>query len=273
MKNIPAEAKFINWLKGDYKYSFIFPNYYFLKRWLRSLLEVMPPSLWMNGPLASIRQRLASLGWQKNTNYPSQGGQDRVVAELVYPNLKGGVFLEVGANDGIKFSNCFYLEKNLGWSGICVEPNPPMVEKLKLNRSAKIQACCVGPSHSTVEFPIESDNEKSLFIGLGKNAQKLIAVPQVPLKDLIEALNYPNPHFLSLDIEGGEYATLEALFHQAAKDSQLYPGCIAVEENIGPSKLDELLFTAGYKLIGRFWPDRVYWMPWIVEKLRKPIAS
>jgi FkbM family methyltransferase len=262
MKSIPAEANVSSFINPDNHQ--VYPNYYFLKRWLRNILEILPSALWLQGPFANIRQRLASLGWDEKNGYFGQGGQDRVVAELVYPNLKGGVFLEVGANDGIKFSNCYYLEKNLGWSGICVEPNPPIVEKLKTNRRAKIHACCVGSSDAIVDFPVEEDSEKSLFIGVGEASPKSISIPQVPLTRIIRELNFPNPHFLSLDIEGGEYAALKSLFLDAEANFELLPGCISVEENVNPGELDELMFSVGYQLIGRFWPDRIYWMPKIV---------
>ncbi|KAB7507993.1 hypothetical protein Anas_00609, partial [Armadillidium nasatum] len=35
-----------------------------------------------------------------------------------------GTFIEAGAYDGETFSNTLNLEKELGWSGLLIEPNP-----------------------------------------------------------------------------------------------------------------------------------------------------
>lgn len=45
----------------------------------------------------------------------------------------GGVYLEVGANDGVNQSNTMELE-NHGWTGILIEPSPVAFESLTRNR-------------------------------------------------------------------------------------------------------------------------------------------
>ena len=56
---------------------------------------------------------------------------------LKYINYKNGVFIEVGANDGLTQSNTAYFEKNLNWTGLLIEPNNKQFLKCKENR--KIQ--------------------------------------------------------------------------------------------------------------------------------------
>ena len=54
--------------------------------------------------------------------YYSQNYQDYwVYTEL--NNYKNGYFVDIGAANGIFISNTYFLEKNLNWNGICVEPN------------------------------------------------------------------------------------------------------------------------------------------------------
>src|ERR1700761_3065627 len=50
-------------------------------------------------------------------------GQDAWVAECLQFK-KDGYFLDFGAFDGKLTSNTYALEHDLGWRGICVEPNP-----------------------------------------------------------------------------------------------------------------------------------------------------
>lgn len=60
----------------------------------------------------------------------SQYGEDLFVAE--YFEGRTGMFLEIGALDGIKDSNCRKLAE-MGWSGVAIEPNPHLFLKLLKN--------------------------------------------------------------------------------------------------------------------------------------------
>ena len=51
----------------------------------------------------------------------SQFAQDSFVLELL-GHKRGGVFVDVGASDGIWNSNSYLLEGYYGWRGVCVEP-------------------------------------------------------------------------------------------------------------------------------------------------------
>ncbi len=45
--------------------------------------------------------------------------QDQWLIEEVFPGKTDGVFLDIGAGNGVDMSNTYALEQ-LGWSGICV---------------------------------------------------------------------------------------------------------------------------------------------------------
>lgn len=62
----------------------------------------------------------------------SQHGDDHIAWQLL-GKLKKGIVVEVGAFDGIHFSNSYSLE-GIGWKSICIEPNPVMFEYLRKNR-------------------------------------------------------------------------------------------------------------------------------------------
>lgn len=53
--------------------------------------------------------------------YKSQYSQDKFLNENFFKNKKNGVFIDIGAHDGITMSNSFFYEKQLGWDGLCVE--------------------------------------------------------------------------------------------------------------------------------------------------------
>jgi len=66
--------------------------------------------------------------------FTSQIGQDKWVCKF-FNYKREGFFIDIGANDGIWLSNTYYLEKELGWTGICVEAGITPFESLKRNRS------------------------------------------------------------------------------------------------------------------------------------------
>jgi hypothetical protein len=69
--------------------------------------------------------------------YHSQIGQDKWV-QSVLGNKKNGYFIELGACDGLLYSNTLYFERENNWNGICIEPNDLFFEKLKINRKCNI---------------------------------------------------------------------------------------------------------------------------------------
>src|ERR687897_660512 len=54
--------------------------------------------------------------------YFSQFGEDKwIVNNLPYP--LNGVFVDVGASDGIYGNNTYFFEK-IGWKGLCIDADP-----------------------------------------------------------------------------------------------------------------------------------------------------
>ena len=70
----------------------------------------------------------------------SQARQDDFVVSVL-GGKKGGCWLELGGNHPITISNTYYLEKELGWSGITVEMDPkwhPLYQQYRPNMFAVI---------------------------------------------------------------------------------------------------------------------------------------
>ena len=81
---------------------------------------------------------------------PSQYGQDQAAFELL-GELKHGVFIDIGANDGITFSNSL-LFGEMGWEGICVEPNPITFKELGECRNCHCLNACITDCDGSVDF-------------------------------------------------------------------------------------------------------------------------
>ena len=71
----------------------------------------------------------------RNGPFCSQAGQDRFIAEHLFAKRSGGVFVDIGAHDGVTGSNTLYFEKYLNWAGLCIEAAPAHFDTLAGHRS------------------------------------------------------------------------------------------------------------------------------------------
>jgi len=139
----------------------------------------------------------------------SQTGQDRWVAEEVFNYKLEGYFLDIGAFDGVFLSNTFWLERFLGWSGICVEADPKTFKMLKRNRRCMCLNACVGRSGENIEFLSGQgpySGQSTVTHGDYSSARGgRVSLKSTPLSAILEQANAPQViDYLSLDVEGME---------------------------------------------------------------------
>ncbi|XP_018010977.2 uncharacterized protein LOC108668302 [Hyalella azteca] len=101
----------------------------------------------------------------------SQDGQDKYVKKI-FRDMKGCFFFEVGALTGESLSNTLYLERNLGWTGVLMEPTPVSYHVLKnKNRRSHIMRACLAPDTSNrepvYEFVIHTSMHAFFLIKFG----------------------------------------------------------------------------------------------------------
>jgi len=88
--------------------------------------------------LLSSATLLLSLTANINTKYYAQTNQDKFVNIEFFKNKKNGFFVDIGAHDGTTFSNTYFFEKELEWTGLCFEPLSHRFEELQKNRPLSI---------------------------------------------------------------------------------------------------------------------------------------
>jgi FkbM family methyltransferase len=133
--------------------------------------------------------------------YYSQIKQDQWVINHFGEDYKG-FFIEVGANDGVKFSNTLTLE-NLGWTGICVDASSEYENILTENRlNSQCFISAVSDYNGTCVF-----GNQGLF---GRIQQNNIGLTKcMTMKTLLELTHSPLIiDYVSIDVEGAEMSVL-----------------------------------------------------------------
>jgi len=169
---------------------------------------------------------------QTNMFY-SQIGQDEYYVKNIIDYKTNGYYVDVGAHDGIKLSNTYYLEKNLNWTGICIEANEELHQKLCVNRPKSINVNQLIYSQSDLELRFEMALNKEIVEGNDMLSRisndeinainhdyfteqfiqsKIIKQKTKTLTDVLDEANAPNTiDYCSIDIEGAELACLEGI--------------------------------------------------------------
>jgi FkbM family methyltransferase len=175
----------------------------------------------------------------------SQVQQDLWVLKTL-ENKHGGYFLDVGAYDGIHFSNSYLLEQEYGWVGTLIEANPVNFSAMLKNR----------PDTNNLMYAI-TDNCGSISIsnnGMSSQIKNNIQnnISSITFRELFNRYNnIPQViDYLSLDIEGYESQALS----QFPFDSYICK-TITVEHNLylsGPSNknmIKQILLNNNYILV------------------------
>ncbi|MGF0536960.1 FkbM family methyltransferase [Agrobacterium sp. ES01] len=173
---------------------------------------------------------------------------------------KGGFFVEIGAFDGISLSNTYILEKDFGWNGILVEPNPTHTIPILSRRKASL---CTQPidkvtgTNVTMRFLINTPELSSLSSASQKDMHAAhrrkdyveIEMPSLNVNELLEKNAAPMIiDYMSIDTEGNELDILNSFDFETYKVS-----LFSVEHNFTEDevKIDSILFENGYERVHR----------------------
>ena len=177
-----------------------------------------------------------------------------------------GYFVELGANDGLRQSNTYKLQKEFGWSGLLIEPSPrrfvECIENRDFGNSPDIRCAACVPFDFKDRFveiedadlmsvakglcvpddlAVEHANEGAKFLVDAKMRHSYGALA-LTLTSLLDDVKAPSEFdLLSLDVEGNELAVLKGLDFLKYK-----PKWILVETR--GSELSEYLLSVGYAL-------------------------
>lgn len=190
--------------------------------------------------------------------------QFRAVIDF-FKNKQDGVFIEMGAADGILGSNTYRLERDFGWDGILIEPIKEYCDQIsKYRKASHVFNICIGETEGSVEFT-RIEGYSKLLSGISdqypsehkdrinREVQSMgqkIHVDMVPCKKLITVLKecgVSHIDYLSVDVEGGEMSVLKSL---CMEQHSIRPVLIGCENNYRSSEVNDYLNTFGYVKVG-----------------------
>ena len=183
-----------------------------------------------------------------------------------YLNYRNGIYVELGANDGLFSSNTYHLQKQLNWNGILIEPALDLYFKCKRNRgncNLVLNYACVPFGYkekfvqmvysgamtiskdlqNEIKNPINHALSGAKFIPNYNDLIEFAAEGKTLNKILIEANVKDEIDFLSLDVEGVEIEVLKGI------DFNSYSFKYMLIESRDFENLNTFLIQKNYQLV------------------------
>ena len=197
----------------------------------------------------------------------SQDNQDIYILEQFFPHKRDGVFVDIGAHDGVTISNSLLFEE-IGWSGICVEPLPKIFEQLKQNRKCQcvngvisnkdvdyVSFCAIDGYAEMLSGIIDAYDPLHKIRILNESAaygctRQKIQVQNFKFNELIK---FKHIQLLDIDTEGGELEILKSINYE------LYNiDLILVENNYNNADMRAFLTTKNFEHVIKLGADDLF---------------
>lgn len=192
-----------------------------------------------------------------------QMGQDKFLDKIVFKGMERGIFVDVGAHDGKSLSNTFFLEKERKWTGLCIEPNPRCFDLLTKERSSDCLKVAIDTKEGKAKF-LKGTGYVEMLCGIvdhmdprhynrilhdAKEHNATVEMDECetrPLSSILEEKKINHINYLSIDVEGGEFAVLDSLDF-----SKVFIDVIEVECNFPDheARFKDHLAKHGYELM------------------------
>jgi FkbM family methyltransferase len=159
----------------------------------------------------------------------SQDNQDRFLENYIFKGYKNGIYVDVGAHDGVTINNTLYFQKNNNWKGINIEPIKNVYNMLVLNRPNDINLnCAVCNNDGETDFycnkgytemisgivntfdprhlqRLDKENKEM------KSITEIIKVQTKKLETIFFENKITHVNYLSIDVEGAEFEVIKSI--------------------------------------------------------------
>ena len=178
--------------------------------------------------------KLFAIDNPRNVRFYSQQDEDKYIIQyLLKDKITDGTYLEIGACDGVLYSNTKTLEDYFGFTGILIEPQPDFFKKLTENRSDRneLYNCAVSDiSDEYIEFigdNPEGGIAENINTDLSKYNWSKYKVKNRKMKDILTESKFKYIDFMIIDVEGSELSLLKTI------DFSFPIYCIIIEAHSG----------------------------------------
>jgi len=120
-----------------------------------------------------------------------------------------GVFVEIGALDGVRFSNTLMLERCFNWTGVLIEgskENYAQLLKNTVRAGPKVYSAVCSPE-GTVRMAGSGEQAGQSREG----EENGVVTPCAPLGTIMQRAGFDRATFLSLDVEGAEWMVINTV--------------------------------------------------------------
>jgi FkbM family methyltransferase len=202
---------------------------------------------------ASDPEEVAALRAKYGPERNSEHLEEWIVRDF-FADQRDGVFVDVGANHHQHFSNTYYLEVALGWSGVAIEPQTKFAEGYKEHRPrttfVPLFVAEVSNQSATL-YVTENDLVASSTREFTEEYGDVtpVEVQTTTLDDILTRLGVQRVDFVSMDIELAEPRALAGFSLERFR-----PRLLAVEAHppIRQQLLDHFA-RHGYAPVGKYW--------------------
>lgn len=186
----------------------------------------------------------------QNVKFYSQQDEDKYIIQyLLKEKINDGTYLEIGACDGLLYSNTKTLEDFFNFKGILIEPQEKLFNNIKNNRSIEkneIYNCAVTNNESSTISFIGDNAEAGVVNNINTNLNRFqwwseYKVQNKKMKDILHNSQFTYIDFMIIDVEGSELSLLKSI------DFTFPIFCIIIEAHSGEQEKN--------KIFGKFLND------------------
>ena len=202
-----------------------------------------------------------------NYFYSQQGEDIYIYDNFINKTVPDGTFIELGAVDGVIYSNTKFFEDKLKFSGILIEPTNQYIKLIQNRPHCKCYNIAVNYTNEKVKFLgdfataglVTTMDEK--FKNIWHQDSSEYYVDGEPISEIIKKSNMKYIDLFTIDVEGGELVVLETMDFSIP----IYLICIELDgHNIEKDdKCRKILIEQGFVLkkrlaINEFWINENY---------------
>jgi FkbM family methyltransferase len=183
---------------------------------------------------------------------------------------ENGVFVDVGAHDGISWSNTLLMEAKFGWTGLCIEANESLFKELQASRTSVCRHYAIDESETEQTFwsivgyasglgglekgflNNHAERVKQELVIRHDSTCEKITMTTKRLAPILAAENITHIDYLSIDVEGNELGVLKSIDFNSCSCT-----LISVESNNRKS-VQAYLKQFGYTHRAKICADDIY---------------